>query len=160
MGLIGIGVCAYLTRGNSQETPTTQGSGLQAMLHNSSYPLTLQLKDLNGDWRRVSIGGQAEAGVHTELASSLADNVYYTRGETISVGGETYVMAYQIESPNKYASPMSANFTSYTPPKLTMDTRLTLNLVNMRMSSGLYDVTPLDVKEEIRRTNGNATPSQ
>jgi hypothetical protein len=158
-GLIGVGVCAYLSRSNGQETRAPQNADLQALLHNSSYPLTLQLKDLNQDWRRVSIGGQAEAGVHTELASSLADNVYYTRGETINMGGETYLVAYQIENPNKYASPLSATYDAYETPRLSMNTRLTLNLVNMRMSTGLYDVTPLNVQDEIKRTNGNMTPS-
>jgi hypothetical protein len=157
-GLILVGVCAYLTRGSSQETSAPQNGTLQALLHNSSYPLTLQLKNLDGDWRRLSIGGQAEAGVHTELASSLADNVYYTRGETTNLGGETYMVAYQVETPNKYASPLSANFDAYQTPKLTMETHLTLNLVNLRTTSGLYDVTQLNVQDEIKRTNGNNTP--
>jgi hypothetical protein len=158
LGLIGLGVCAYLSRGSSQETPAPQSAGLQALLHNSAYPLTLQLKNLDGEWRRVSIGGQAAAGVHTELTSSLADNVYYTRGETINVGSDAYIVAYQIVSPNKYASSLTAAFDAYQPPKLTPDTTLTLDLVNLRMCGGLYDVTPLNVQDEIRRTNGNTTP--
>jgi hypothetical protein len=144
LGLIGAGLCVYLGRGGNQTTAAAQGAGMQQnagiqqLLHNSTYPLKMQFKSLNGDWRRLSIGGQAEAGVHMELASSLADNVYYTRGETTVIGSETYLVA----------------FNTYQPQKLTQDSNLTLNLVNLRATSGLYDITEVNVQDEIKRTNG------
>ena len=162
-GLVGVGVCVYLSRGNGQEAVPAanqggqQSSAMQQLLHSSNYPLRLQLKSLNGDWRRLSLGGQAEAGVHMELASSLADNVYYTRGETTTIGSETYLVAYQIENPNKYATPLSVAFNTYQAQRLTPDTYLTLNLVNLRTTTGLYDITQLNVQDEIRRTNNSSS---
>jgi hypothetical protein len=161
LAMMGVGVCAYLSRGSSQETPAPAGQSgaIQQLLHSSTYPLTLQFKNLNGDWRRLNIGGEANIGAQSGLASTPEGNVYYTRGETITLGSETYLVTYQVENPNKYTSPLSAAYTTFQMPKLTQDTRLTLNLVNLRASSGLYDITPLNVQEEIQRTNGANNPN-
>jgi hypothetical protein len=159
VALIGMGVCAYLTRGSGQEAVAPQNAGLQQILHNNAYPMTLQFKNLDGDWRRLNIGGPADAMTHVGLASTVMDDVYYTRGETINIGGETFLAAYQIENPNKYTSPLSANYNANLSQKLTPDTRLTLNLINLRNHVGLYDITPLNMQDEIRRINGGA-PTQ
>lgn len=155
-------------------------SHAQNLLSGGDTPLSLTMKDLgSGSWRRVRISGTGESkgsgggildmfgammggaagsamsSVMGPMLSGVAtagENVFYTQGKTMTIGGETYLIAYQpqtkpIDLPtlmkmdNKDAPPI--------PKPLTADSALSLSLLNLRTAGSLMDIRTVDMKSEI-----------
>lgn len=164
----------------SQETTTTAPSGpprrleMGQALSGSDLPLTLKLRDLNGDWRRVSVNGQLDLGGYTQILSVAMSSVfgqtgsavYYTRGDTVTIGSETYIVAYrpplktvdigglimEAAKAGPKMDPATIQKTlmdRLTPEKLTEETNLALTLLNLRTSGTLADIRPFDLQREI-----------
>jgi|GEM_PF-5415672 len=111
---------------------------LPDLISGNRFPLTLKLRDLNNEWRGFSMSGQYEMGDWMQTFSSLfgtsASNLYYTKGQTVSVGNETYLVAYRIESK---------------PEKLTAETSLTLSLLNLRTIGSLNNIRLFNLQQEV-----------
>jgi hypothetical protein len=138
------------------------GADFEQLLSGSPAPLTVKLKDLDGSWRQINISGQFEMGDLLQTYSSLFggkgnSGVYYTQGKTVTVGGETYVIAYRLPSTGK-----GVNFRSLiestlggggsqpsAADKLTPETSLTLSLLNLRTIGSLNNIRPFNLKEEL-----------
>jgi hypothetical protein len=80
-----------------------------SILSGNSIPTSIKLKDLTPEWRAMSTSGQVEIGNFQALVSlfgggSFANN-YYTKGQTISIGSETYIVAYSLLSLAEKISP-------------------------------------------------------
>ena len=134
----------------------------EQLLSGSQAPLTVKLKDLDNSWRQISISGQFEMGDLLQTYSNLFggkgnSGVYYTQGKTITIGSETYVIAYRLPS-----SGQGINFRSLiesslgggsskpsAADKLTPDTSLTLSLLNLRTIGSLNNIRPFNLKEEL-----------
>lgn len=94
------------------------GADFRGLLSGATHPLTLPIKNLTGEeWRQVSVG-QSGPGAIT----------YYTKGETTTVGGEAFLIAYRLASP--------------TQARLVPDTALSLSLLNVRSIVSLSNVRP------------------
>src|SRR5690242_7872705 len=110
-----------------------QGANLQDVVSGRESPLSMKLKDLNSDWKRVTIGTAGGSGVGDMMSqimplammgsmgsggskgsdaamgmafmSSLfgggggSQPVYYSKGQTTIIGGETFLVAYRYEKP-------------------------------------------------------------
>jgi acyl-CoA thioesterase len=87
---------------------------LASVLSGNSIPTSIKLKDLTPEWRAMGTNGQFELGnfqafVGVFGGGSLATS-YYTKGQTVSVGSETYIVAYSLLSLVDKVSPeMSLN---------------------------------------------------
>jgi hypothetical protein len=73
-----------------------------SILSGNSIPTSVKLKDLTPEWRAMSTNGQLEIGNFQAFVSlfgggALATN-YYTKGQTVSIGSETYIVAYSLLS--------------------------------------------------------------
>lgn len=142
--------------GQDTEGQVQQSMTFKQLLSGTAPPLAMQLKDLNGDWRRMSVSGAADIGMGgymsmlTSMFSGMGvGGVYYTRGDTVTIGSETYIIAY---SPKTRKVDFAALMHASTPPapeKLTPDTTLTLSLLNQRTIGSLTDIQPFDINEEI-----------
>lgn len=136
------------------------------LLYGNSTPLTLKLKDLNADWRRMSVGGQSDAGGAMGMLSSMfggggssSGTAYYTKGQAVNVAGETYIVAYKanLKQPNLLKMMMTSDKSSsktpdlsqMMPEKLTADSVLSLSLLNLRTSGNITDIRPFDMAQEI-----------
>ena len=139
---------------------TVQGTGtnFQTLLSGQGVPLTLKLKDMNENWRRLSVGGPLELGglvdTYTSLmgVSGLAGGAYYTRGQTVAVGSETYLIAYQLQPKPADLAAMMRNGPGSEPPapqKLTAETIVSLSLLNLRTSGSLKGIRPFNLQQEI-----------
>ncbi len=135
---------------------TPANTGLKELLSGNTYPLTMKLQDLNGDWRQFSISGpQADPGGFAQLfaLSVMTGNVeagkYYTKGDTVGIGGEIYIVAYGHKlkplDPDLFNDLSRDNLPK--PEKLTPDTVLTLALLNLKNSGNLTDIRRFDLKE-------------
>lgn len=85
--------------------------------------------------------------------------VYYTLGQTVTIGGETFLVAYQREqtAPNFMQMAMEASAGGKEPDmtklasqnKLTADSPLSLALINMKSVSTLSKIRPFNMAQEI-----------
>lgn len=131
-------VCAALalpsTLAWGQAAPSVADFG--SALSGTGHPLTLRVGDLDTSWRRVFIGKPLDTSIfllgQSRDAFSAASNPYYTRGQTETVGGETFLIAYHYAPP-----PADASGGLGLPPVQTPETVLTLSLINVRQISSL-----------------------
>ena len=125
-----------------------QAADLQAALSGSKFPLTLRIRDLDSGWRRIILGGPdtlsavAPQGLAQGLLDSISQaNFYYTKGEAVTLGTETFLIAYHpVPRPDRDAAPPDAARPVFPPP----DTELTLSLINVRQIAELGDVRALE----------------
>jgi hypothetical protein len=79
------------------------------ILRGNSIPTSIKLKDLTPEWRAMSTNGQLEIGNFQAFVSLFGGgafaNNYYTKGQTVTVGSETYIVAYSILSLADKVSP-------------------------------------------------------
>lgn len=85
--------------------------------------------------------------------------VYYTKGQTATVGGETFLVAYRYQKPamNLMQVAMQAEKNGQDPNvtgmaaagKLSPDSALQISLINMRSIASLSDIRPFDMNQEI-----------
>ena len=123
-------------------------------------PLSLRLGDLNGNWRRMTITGSVDLGTVTQMFTSLLGSagvgVYYTQGQSLTLGNTTYLVAYRTQ-PKVYdvtsliGMVQSAALSGKPPPveKLTADTPLALTLLNLQSAGSLTDIKPFDLATEV-----------
>ena len=125
------------------QTPLSPSGDFASVLSGSNRPLTMKIKDLDNTWRQLSIskvGGADLLSIFTAGTRGAAPTLdqYYTHGETTTVGGETYLVAY------RYALnlPELARNNTDTAPQITPDTTLTLSLINVRQIASLDGIQP------------------
>jgi hypothetical protein len=130
----------------------------EELLSDSGVPLTLQLQDLDSSWRLISISGQFEMGNLMQTyntffgGSDRLRDAYYTRGKTVAIATETYTIAYRIPSSGEsanFASALGNIFgmgTCTNSEPLSMETTLTLSLLNLRTIGSMNDIRPFDLQ--------------
>src|SRR5579884_34938 len=152
--LLAVALPAY---GQDTEGQVQQPMTFKQLLSGTEPPLTMKLKDLNGDWRRMNVTGASEIGMGGYMAMltsmvsemGMGGGVYYTRGDTVTIGSETYIIAYSPKARKLDFSVLMHSSAPPAPEKLTPDTTLTLSLLNQRSIGSLTDIRPFDMNEEI-----------
>jgi prepilin-type processing-associated H-X9-DG protein len=127
---------------------------LQGLLAGTDAPLTLQLKQLNKEWRRVAIAGQGDMNPLTMMFAPRGDEAYFTRGKVVAVGAENFLIAYRL--PVKKLDfmalmRMGPGAQGPVPDKISPDTPLSLVLLNMRVVNLIGAISRFDLKEELAR---------
>jgi prepilin-type processing-associated H-X9-DG protein len=127
---------------------------LQSLLAGTDAPLTLQLKQLNKEWRRVAIAGQGDMNPLTMMFAPRGDEAYFTRGKVVGVGAENFLIAYRL--PVKKLDfmalmRMGPGAQGPVPDKISPDTPLSLVLLNMRVVNLIGAISQFDLKEELAR---------
>jgi hypothetical protein len=148
LGVITIGAVEPAVLAATGENPQTEISGktllaadpsLANILSGNSIPTTVKLKDLTPDWRAMSTNGQFEFGnfqtVFNSFGGGLLATSYYTKGQTVTVGSETYVVAYSLLSLADKVSP---------------DVPLNLSLLNLRTIGTMSNIRSFDVAKETK----------
>jgi hypothetical protein len=129
-----------------------QSADLKDLLSGEKHALTLQMKDLDGQWRRLSTGGGGTGGLAAVYAAMFggAGNVYYTKGEMVSVATETYLIAYTLRTdPVGYMAVMRGGPGAGPTEELTAESPLCLSLLNLRATGSLTDIRQFNLEEEI-----------
>jgi hypothetical protein len=153
-----------------------QNTDLKQLFSGSSYPLTIKLKDLNGDWRRFSVGssgGEGGMGGFFSMIMSMfggamggggGNGAYYTKGDTVNLGGETFIVAYRIKpkpvDPGALATMMAPGSKPPVPEKLTEETALSLSLLSVHGTTSLNDIRPFDLKAELEESENSRKAMQ
>jgi hypothetical protein len=174
-----------------------QSMDMQQLLAGKEIPFSLKLKDLDSNWRRLSISspdsqkgglgdlmsqilpmammagqkkGSKDDSAEEALGMSFLSAMfgggtggsgathYYTRGQTTVISGTTFLITYQVkkQETNFLQMVMDAqksggepNLAALSGKKLTEDSELTLNLLNIQTINSLSDIRPFDMKQEI-----------
>ncbi len=150
------------------------GQDLATLLSGKSYPLAITLKDLGVDWKRVTLytstsangnltvnvtGSGSVSSNQNNLGTLGASRVYVTQGQTASVGGQIYLIAYHLPSSGLDLKMLFQAMATKQPPQLavlTPETVLPLALVDLRTAGSLDDVRAFDLKAEIVESEANA----
>lgn len=130
--------------------PTPSGS-FAAAFSGASRPLSLTLQDLDGSWRVFSLSGAGDSSgqvqIYLALLTGGAQTTYYTKGETVTLGGEAYLVAYRQKLTVDYIALLKGDEVQPpSPPKLTPSTALSLSLLNLRSVGSLNDIQPFSLQ--------------
>ena len=75
---------------------------LANVLSGNSVPTSIELKKITPEWRAMSTNGQFELGNFQAFIGIFGGGAlattYYTKGQTVSIGSETYIVAYSLLS--------------------------------------------------------------
>ncbi len=141
-----------------------QGAPFQSLLSGKGAPLTRKLKEFTPQWRRINVMTQGDAGAGGMASGFIgamfgggagfggARPGYYTEGETVMVGGETYLVAYKTETkPLDVSTLMRLGQGGQLPPpeKLSAESVLHLTLLNVRHIAGITDIRAFDLDREL-----------
>ena len=128
----------------------------EQVLSGKDFPLTYKLKDLDANWRRftASTGVDAANPLNAVRAmyGSTSANYYYTKGQTVAIGGESYLVAYRWQSKALDMAAMQVAMRGGQPPELekpTATTTLALALLNLRSAGSLGDIRPFNLEAEL-----------
>ena len=139
-----------------------QNTDFKQLLSGSGVPLTLTLKDMDGGWRRLSLSTSSGAADPTQAYLALyiggTTNTYYTKGDTVTVAGETFLIAYHRQIKIDLQALMKSGTDLPKVPTLTPDTPLSLFLMNLRSLSTLTDIQPFSLDQEISAANAPPDP--
>jgi hypothetical protein len=174
---------------------SAQNSTLHQILSGKDVPLTMKLKELTSEWRRVSLTGPVSAknpmsdimntmmqagaagkGGGDKMGEMLGMSMlsgmfgggngggeearYYTQGNTVTVSGETFLVAYKLDKPqtsfmqlvmdsqkNGGKEPDFAKLSEQN--KVSGDTTVSLSLTSMKAITGISNIRPFDLAAEI-----------
>ncbi len=119
-------------------TPAVVPASLE-LFGSKNIPTSVRLRELNSSWRAMGTNGSLELGNFQMLVNSSAGGsfaaTYYTKGETVTIGSETYIVAYSL-------------FTLV--DKVTPDLPLSLSLLNVKTVGSLSNIRPFDVFKETK----------
>ena len=136
-------------------------SGINDILSGTSAtPLSLKLGDLDGNWRRMTITGSVDLGTITQAVTALLGSagvgIYFTKGQTLTLGSTTYLVTYRTQpkvfdltSLMQMGQDTATSGKPPVPEKLTAETPLALTLLNLQSAGSLTDVKPFDLNTEL-----------
>lgn len=139
--------------------PSPPAATLGDLMTGEPAPLTLQLKDLDGDWRKLKLDGADQINDSPGFFDqALGGSLFYTRGQVRMVGSDSFLVCYrlQMERPS-LRGVMMGNLQPATMPRLTPDTELALALINLGTAGNLRFVEPVSVDAEIKMWDTNRT---
>jgi hypothetical protein len=111
---------------------------LSEILAGKTVPNTVKLRELTPEWRTLSTNGQFELGssiqsLFTSFTGMSLYGSYYTKGQTISLAGESYIVAYSLQDK---------------PEKITGEIPLGLSLLNMKTIGSLTNIHSFNLVTE------------
>lgn len=137
-------ICGLVLSGlvHAQTPPASNGFPI---LSGSVTPLTIKLKDLDSNWRVFTAASSDYTNI---LATAMGGggNKVFTKGDTVSIGNDVFLVTYKAEAPD-----MTALFAGGGPPKpkpLTSDSVLRLSLLNLHALSAMDGIRVFDLKEQ------------
>ncbi|MCX6997654.1 MAG: hypothetical protein NTV49_11350 [Kiritimatiellaeota bacterium] len=150
--ILGVMVAAGLAGAAAAQTMT-----LQEALSGKTMPLTIKLSSLDDTWRRVSPSSGSDTAnplalIYGARAGSMGSSVSYTKGQTITIGNESYLVAYAAQNKALDAAKLNALMRSGQPPepeKPTAQTMLSLSLLNLRTAGSFTDIRPFNLDFEL-----------
>ncbi len=138
------------------------GNDLNSLLSGEDIPLTMPFQALDSQWRKIAISGQFEMGDTLQAWTNIfnnnfSSNIYYTKGQTVTLSNETYIIAYR-QPLSSSGITLESLFTTVLSggvdcarlnPTLSKDTSLSLSLLNLRTIGSLNNIHAVNREEEL-----------
>ncbi|PSB43804.1 hypothetical protein [Chamaesiphon polymorphus] len=109
------------------------------ILKGNSIPTSIRLRELTPEWRAMSTNGQLEIGNFQAFVSLFGGgafaNNYYTKGQTVTIGSETYIVAYSMLSLADRVAP---------------DMQLNLSLLNLKTIGSMSNIRAFNAIAETK----------
>jgi prepilin-type processing-associated H-X9-DG protein len=147
---------------STQDTLNLTEVQIGTLFAGKEIPFTIKAKSLDRNWRRMTIGDMDTMSSMMMGMRGMPSAPYYTRGQTVSTAGETYLIAYRLSAALEGAEmqrsmQMRGNDPdALTERKLPADVTLTLSLVNLRQAGSLTDVQAFDPARDIEKPQDRA----
>ena len=123
-------------------------------------PLTLRLKELDSNWRVFSTSTNSYENLIAMAMGGGSPNHIYTKGETVTIGTDTFLIAYKPEATVDMTSLMAGGGK---PPKtkpLTEASVLKLSLLNLHALTSMDSIQVFNLKEEVGGNKGATMPME
>lgn len=177
-----------------------QAQDLSGLLSGDRYPVSMKLKDLTSEWKRVKLTlvgsgdgqgdlmkqlmpmmmlgstmssepGGGESGAEAMMGMAFLSQMFgggdkgdaaYTKGETLQIAGQTFLVTYRIKSESKdFMTLMMESMASGDEPDpstmlgsgASADSDLELSLVNIASVARLDGITKFDLEKELESLN-------
>jgi len=119
-----------------------QSPDFASALSGTTRPLTIKVRDLDSSWRQMTVAKSTGMDLFSLFAlGSRAQgpklDLYYTHGETVTAGGETFLVAYRSLPSLALLAALTDGNTPQPAAPQTPDTVLSLSLVNVRQIGSL-----------------------
>ncbi|GAB4356192.1 MAG: hypothetical protein Fur0042_25510 [Cyanophyceae cyanobacterium] len=136
-----IAIASPLTLTVSPAPAIAQDISLEQLLQGDPYPTSRPLSSLDDRWRIVTVVGQPETASMMQFTGAMfgiGPNSFYTRGETVEIAGESFLVAYR--------QPKAE-------PGIAVDPELEvpLSLINLRLTASFNDFKPFSLPGELAR---------
>jgi prepilin-type processing-associated H-X9-DG protein len=146
---------AHAAQADDDETAVPETT-LKALLSSSEVPLSIQMKVMDASWRRFTINGNSMTALQWQMmgaAGGIEIGVHFTKGQTVILGGETYLIAYRLPI---VIDPRFLNWHGHGDPprprKPSDLTSLPLSLLNLRTTGSLNDLRPFNAGRDMVNT--------
>lgn len=130
-----------------------ESGGMQDFLAGKVAPFTMKLKDLDGSYIRFTGPYMSSAGWLSSMSRYGGDAApAYTQGRTITVGGESYLIAYAVDVKGGDSSVLMYGRPSPNAPEpepVTENSTLSLVLLGQRGLTALGKVRPFNLTTEL-----------
>ena len=144
--------------------------GLKSLFGGETMPLSKKLKELDGNWRRITIGGAPGEGkgmlgglggfFGMMMGGAGANHVappasYFTQGTIVNVGQEAFLVTYRHQTKGVDFAELVAQAGQGGPPKLpdpeklAADTDLQMTLLNVRSIQSISGIRPFNLDVEL-----------
>jgi hypothetical protein len=103
-----------------------------------NVPNTVFLRDLTSEWRCMGITSAGDFGLSSlafGIFGGFSGTSYYTKGQSISVGSENYLVVYSLVN---------------TTDKITIDTPLSLSLLTLKNIGTFSNIRNFDLSKETK----------
>ncbi|NUL81995.1 MAG: BON domain-containing protein [Armatimonadetes bacterium] len=177
-----------------------QAQDLSGLLSGDRYPVSMKLKDLTSEWKRVKLTlvgsgdgqgdlmkqlmpmmmlgstmssepGGGESGAEAMMGMAFLNQMFgggdkgdaaYTKGETLQIAGQTFLVTYRIKSESKdFMTLMMESMASGDEPDpstlfgggANADSELDLSLVNIASIARLEGIAKFDLEKELESLN-------
>jgi hypothetical protein len=114
---------------------------LETLLQGETYPTSRPLGSFDDRWRIVTVVGQPETASMMQFTGAMfgiGPNTFYTRGETVEIAGESFLVAYR--QPKAEAG-----------VEVDPDFEVPLSLINLRLTASFNDFKPFSLPGELAR---------
>jgi hypothetical protein len=156
--------CSHFAR--AEDPKNSKTANLFAALDVRGIPQNLRGKDLTAAWRMMRATGSSSALESARLLQMLTHSdssvvtenvVFYTRGDVISVGSESYLAAYRVEAerdPQKLQrqqrrAQLRATRNEAPDTRIEENASLVLSLLNLKAAGNLTDIRAFDPERDL-----------
>ncbi|MFB3881517.1 MAG: hypothetical protein ACE149_09645 [Armatimonadota bacterium] len=128
---------------------TTQSVDFPTALSGTAIRLSMKLSEFDSSWRRVTVTGAQDLASSYAAMSGIPVGTHYTRGDTVTIAGETFLIAYSPPPNNAAMGLMIFGRGGGAVEDVTAETSFALSLLNVRTISSLSDIRPFDLATEL-----------